>query len=209
MEMRYKQINHARNLFDRATTNLPRVNQFWYKYTYMEEMLGNISGCRQIFERWMQWQPDEQAWNTYIKFELRYKEVDRARNIYERLVDVHPLPKNWLRYARFEEQHVHIDTAREIYERAIQFLGDEYLDEKLYLAFARFEEAQKEHERARAIFKYALEKLPKDKAEEIYKAYTIHEKKYGDRTGIESIISNKRKLKYEEVYKIKFFKYFL
>ena len=131
--------------------------------------------------------------------ELRYKEVDRARDIYERLVDVHPLPKNWLRYARFEEQHVHIDTAREIYERAIQFLGDEYLDEKLYLAFARFEEAQKEHERARAIFKYALEKLPKDKAEEIYKAYTIHEKKYGDRTGIESIISNKRKLKYEEV----------
>lgn len=57
---------------------------------------------------------------------------------------------------------------------------------------------KQKHERARAIFKYALEKLPKEKAEEIYKAYTIHEKKYGDRTGIESIITNKRKLKYEE-----------
>lgn len=144
MEMRYKQINHARNLFDRAITILPRASQFWFKYTYMEEMLGNIAGCRQIFERWMSWHPDEQAWNTYIKFELRYKEDERARLLYERLVEAHPQAKNWLRYAKFEEQHGHIDIAREIYERAIQFLGDEYIDEKLYLAFARFEEHQKE-----------------------------------------------------------------
>ena len=198
MEMRYKQINHARNLFDRATTILPRANQFWYKYTYMEEMLGNIAGCRQIFERWMQWHPDEQSWNTYIKFELRYKEADRARKLYERLVDVHPIPKNWLRYAKFEEQQGQYETVREVYERAIHFLGDDYTDEKLYLAFARFEENQKEHDRARAIYKYALEKLPEEKREEIYKFYSIHEKKYGDRTGIESLITNKRKTKYED-----------
>lgn len=114
------------------------------------------------------------------------------------MVEVHPIPKNWLRYAKFEEQHHQIEQAREIYERAIYFFGDEYLDEKLYLTFARFEEGQKEHDRARAIFKYALDKLPKEKCEEIYKAYTIHEKKYGDRTGIESIITNKRRIKYEE-----------
>ena len=116
------------------------------------------------------------------------------RAIYERLVDTHPIPKNWL---RFEEQHHHNDIAREIYERAIHFLGDDYLDEKLYLSFARFEESQKEHERARAIFKYALDKLPKEKSNNINSAYTIHEKKYGDRKGIETIISDKRKLKYE------------
>ena len=108
------------------------------------------------------------------------------------------MPKNWLRYAKFEEQHHQVEKAREVFERAIYFFGDEYLDERLYLAFARFEEGQKEHDRARAIFKYALDKLPKEKSEEIYKFYTIHEKKYGDRTGIESIITNKRKLKYEE-----------
>ena len=44
MEMRNKQVNHARNLWDRAVTILPRANQFWYKYTYMEEMLNNIPG---------------------------------------------------------------------------------------------------------------------------------------------------------------------
>ena len=43
-----------------------------------------------------------------------------------------------------------------------------------------------------------MEKLPEEKREEIYKAYTIHEKKYGDQSGIESIITNKRKIKYEE-----------
>jgi len=43
--------------------------------------------------------------------------------------------------------------------------------------------------------------MPKEKCQELYKAYTIHEKKYGDRTGIESVIASKRKLQYEEVLK--------
>lgn len=49
-------------------------------------MLGNVAGARQVFERWMEWQPEEQAWHSYINFELRYKEVDRARTIYERYI---------------------------------------------------------------------------------------------------------------------------
>jgi len=57
-----------------------------YKYAYMEEMLGNVAGCRQVFERWMEWEPDEQAWHSYINFELRYKEVDRARQIHEKYI---------------------------------------------------------------------------------------------------------------------------
>lgn len=52
----------------------------------MEEMLGNVAGCRQVFERWMEWEPEEQAWHSYINFELRYKEVEKARSIYERYI---------------------------------------------------------------------------------------------------------------------------
>jgi hypothetical protein len=55
------------------------------------------------------------------------------------------------------------------------------------------------HERVRAIYKYALEKLPKESSQDIYKAFTIHEKKYGDRIGIENIITDKRKKQYNEV----------
>lgn len=201
MEMRNRQVNHARNLWDRAVTILPRANQFWYKYTYMEEMLENIAGARQVFERWMEWEPDEQAWQTYIKFELRYDEIQRARQIYERFVMVHPDVKHWIKYARFEESHGFIKGARDVYERAINFYGDEALDEKLFIAFAKFEEGQREHDRARVIYKYALDHIPKEKTQEIYKAYTIHEKKYGDRSGIEDVIVSKRKYQYEQEVK--------
>uniref|UniRef100_A0A1I8NZM9 Pre-mRNA-splicing factor Syf1/CRNKL1-like C-terminal HAT-repeats domain-containing protein n=1 Tax=Stomoxys calcitrans TaxID=35570 RepID=A0A1I8NZM9_STOCA len=198
MEMKNKQVNHARNLWDRAVTIMPRVNQFWYKYTYMEEMLENVAGARQVFERWMEWQPEEQAWQTYVNFELRYKEIDRARAIYERFVYVHPDVKNWIKFARFEESHGFIHGARRVFERAVEFFGDDYIDERLFIAFARFEEGQKEHDRARVIYKYALDHLPKDKTQELYKAYTIHEKKYGDRAGIEDVIVSKRKFQYEQ-----------
>ncbi|XP_044729166.1 protein crooked neck [Chrysoperla carnea] len=198
MEMRNRQINHARNLWDRAVTILPRANQFWYKYTYMEEMLENVAGARQVFERWMEWQPDEQAWQTYINFELRYKEIDRARAIYERFVITHPDVKHWIKYARFEENHGFINSARNVYERAVHFFGDDYMEEKLFIAFAKFEENQREHDRCRVIYRYALDHLPKDRTHDLYKAYTIHEKKYGDRSGIEDVIVSKRKYQYEQ-----------
>ncbi|KAE8601163.1 hypothetical protein XENTR_v10013561 [Xenopus tropicalis] len=201
MEMKSRQVNHARNIWDRAITTLPRVNQFWYKYTYMEEMLGNVAGTRQVFERWMEWQPEEQAWHSYINFELRYKEVDRARSIYERFVIVHPDVKNWIKYARFEEKHGYIAHARKVYERSVEFFGEDHMDENLYVSFAKFEEHQKEFERVRVIYKYALDRISKQQAQELFKNYTIFEKKYGDRRGIEDIIVNKRRFQYEEEVK--------
>ncbi|NXD14477.1 CRNL1 protein, partial [Nothocercus nigrocapillus] len=224
MEMKNRQVNHARNIWDRAITTLPRVNQFWYKYTYMEEMLGNVAGSRQVFERWMEWQPEEQAWHSYINFELRYKEVDRARTIYERyilskfemsnspvncffninlLVIVHPDVKNWIKYARFEEKHSYFAHARKVYERAVEFFGEEHMDEHLYVAFAKFEENQKEFERVRVIYKYALDRIPKQAAQNLFKNYTIFEKKFGDRRGIEDIIVSKRRFQYEEEVKVR------
>ncbi|GIY46157.1 crooked neck-like protein 1 [Caerostris darwini] len=201
MEMKHRQVNHARNIFDRAVTILPRVNQFWYKYVYMEQMLNRSANARQIFERWMEWQPDEQAWLTYIKFELKYQEIERAREIYERFVMVHPDVKNWIRFAKFEESNSFISRSRSVFERSVEFYGDEYLDEKLFVAFAKFEERQKEYERVRGIYKYALDKIPKEKAQELFKNYTIHEKKHGDRAGIENVIVSRRKYHYEEEVK--------
>merc|ERR1711892_1588126 len=200
-EMRNKQVNHARNLWDRAVTILPRANQFWYKFTYMEEMLNNIPGCRAVFERWMEWEPDEQPWLTYIKFELRYKELDRARMIYEKFVMVHPDVRNWIRFAKFEEGHGFINSARTIFERAVEFFGEEHMDEKLFISFSKFEENQKEHDRARVIYKYALDNMNKEQCAKLYKSYTIHEKKFGERAGIENVILSKRKFQYEEEVK--------
>ncbi|KAF4071009.1 hypothetical protein AMELA_G00279890 [Ameiurus melas] len=138
MEMKNRQVNHARNIWDRAITILPRVNQFWYKYTYMEKMMGTNASCRQVFERWMEWMPEEQAWHTYINFELHNRE-------------------NWIKYARFEDKQGYNEYARKVYERAVEFFGGEYIDENLFVAFAKFEEKQKEFERVRVIYKRGIE----------------------------------------------------
>uniref|UniRef100_A0A915KUN6 Crooked neck protein n=1 Tax=Romanomermis culicivorax TaxID=13658 RepID=A0A915KUN6_ROMCU len=197
-EIRNRQVNHARNIWDRAVSILPRANQFWLKYVYMEETLGNIPGARQIFERWMEWEPGEQAWQTYINFEMRYKELDRARQIWQRFLHIHAETKNWIKYAQFEARNGNPTNARQVYERAVEYFGDEHLEEHLLIAFAKFEEQQKEHERARVIYKYGLDHLAKEKCSEIFKFYTQHEKKYGERSGIESVVISRRKAQYEE-----------
>jgi crooked neck len=56
-----------------------------------------------------------------------------------------------------------------------------------------------QYERARVIYRYALENLPKDKHEEIYKAFTQFEKRHGERRGIETAIVSKRRTQYEQV----------
>lgn len=220
MEQKNRQTQHARNIFDRATTILPRADQFWYKYVYMEETLTNISGCRAVFERWMEWEPNEQAWAAYINFETRYTETERVRLIYERFIVCHPNWKNWQKYAKFEERQGLIENARHIYERSIEFFSagadeDEeadMLDSNLLISFAQYEERQKEHERARVIYKYGLDTMLKGvqteeeknrlatedpKVKLLLDAYTRFEKQYGSRAKIESQITAKRKAEYE------------
>lgn len=150
----------------------------------------------------MEWEPEEQAWLSYIKMELRYKELDHARHIYERFVHVHPEVKNWIRYARFEEQNGYISNSRNVYERAVEFFGEDHMDEKLFISFAKFEEGCREYERARTIYKYSLDRIAKQQAQELFKVYTQFEKKFGDRAGIEDVIISKRKFQYEEEVKV-------
>ena len=199
MEMRNRQVKHARTLFDRATYVLPRVNQFWYKYVYFEELLGNIPYCRDVFERWMKFLPGEQEWQTYINFEMRYKEIDRSREIHSKYLMLYPEPKNWIKFAKFEERHSSPENARQVYELALEFFGNLHSDEQLFIAFAQFEERQHEYDRVKLIYDYALNKLPSDKAPELYENFAAFQKKHGGQQDIENLISHKRKLLYEEI----------
>lgn len=141
---------------------------------------------------------------------------------------VHPEVKNWIKYARFEERHGYIAHSRKVYERAVEFFGEEHVEENLFVAFAKFEETQKEvcrhnkgvgrkyvwwalqpfpfllpqFERVRVIYKYALDRIPKQQAQELFKFYTMFEKKFGDRRGIEDVIVSKRRFQYEEEVKV-------
>ena len=44
--MKYKFVNHARNVYERACKYLPRIDKLWFKYIYMEETLGNYEIVR-------------------------------------------------------------------------------------------------------------------------------------------------------------------
>jgi crooked neck len=200
-EMKTRNINHARNLLDRAVTILPRIDKLWYKYVYMEETLGNIPGTRQVFERWMSWEPAEDAWGAYIKMEKRYGEFDRARSIFERFTIVHPESKNWIKWARFEEESGTSDHVREVFGMAIETMGEDFMDEKLFIAYARYEAKLKEFERARAIYKYALDRMPRSQSANLHKHYTTFEKQYGDQEGVEDVVLSKRRVQYEEQVK--------
>lgn len=201
-EMRNRNINHARNLCDRAVTVMPRVDKFWYKYVYMEETLGNISGTRQVFERWMQWEPDEHAWIAYINMEKRYAEYANCRAIFERFTLVHPEPKTWLQWSKFEQQFGDDDNVREVFTLAIDTLGEEFMDEKIYVAYARFETSLKEYERARVIYKYALDRMARSQSQNLHRDYTTFEKRFGDSEGLDEVIFAKRRVKYEDEIKI-------
>mmetsp|Transcript_25163 Transcript_25163/g.63849 ORF Transcript_25163/g.63849 Transcript_25163/m.63849 type:complete len:671 (+) Transcript_25163:144-2156(+) len=200
MEMKNKFVNHARNLFDRVVQLLPRVDQFWYKYAYMEELLANYAGSRTIYERWMEWEPDDNAWLQYVKFEERCKEIEKARRVMERYVNCRPDQQAFLRLTKFEEKHGNIARCRSGFEKAVELLGNE-LDEKFYIKFAQFEQRQKEMERAQAIYKLALDVLPKGASDELYRAYVSFEKQHGDRDAIEEVVLNKRRYIYEEAIK--------
>jgi crooked neck len=132
----------------------------------MEELLGNYAGARAIFERWMQWEPEEKAWLLYVRFEERCEEVDRARCVFERLLSCRPCQSTFLKYSKFEEKHFNIIKARASFEKAvwnlflirkeayfhcvfykIEVLPENYLDEDFFIKFAQFEERQKEFER--------------------------------------------------------------
>ncbi|XBH93076.1 hypothetical protein VPH35_084077 [Triticum aestivum] len=197
-EMRSRCVNHARNVWDRAVSLLPRVDQLWHKYIHMEELLGAVASARQLFERWMAWRPDIAAWNSYIKFELRYGEVERARAIYERFVAEHPRPDTFVRYAKFEMKHGGAERARRVYEHASELLVDDEDAEVLFVAFAEFEENRPEVERTRAIYKYALDRVPKGKAEDLYRKFLAFEKRCGDREGIDDAIVGKQRFQYED-----------
>jgi crooked neck len=217
-EMRNEFINHARNVLDRAIQILPRVDFLWYKYVYVEEMVGDMPKCRAVFERWMNWMPDDNAWLSYARFETRVGHLDRAEAVMRRYANAYPSARAMLRFAKWAEfEAKNVTLARNVFESCLSELEpEESRQARVFKQFASFEERQGEHERARVIYKHAIKLLKlgedeknltqeerddlsdfeKNKREELYKSYITFEKKHGDREGIENVILTKQRAQY-------------
>ncbi|EEH07975.1 pre-mRNA-splicing factor CLF1 [Histoplasma capsulatum G186AR] len=196
-ELEQKEFRRARSVFERALDVDPTSVVLWIRYIEAEIKTRNINHARNLLDRAVTILPRvDKLWYKY-----RYNEFDRVRAIFERFTVVHPEPKNWIKWARFEEEYGTSDLVREVYGLAIETLGEDFMDEKLFIAYARYEAKLKEFERARAIYKYALDRLPRSKSIALHKAYTTFEKQFGDREGVEDVILSKRRVQYEEQVK--------
>ncbi|KAF4673515.1 NineTeen Complex (NTC) component [Perkinsus olseni] len=204
MEMKHKFVAHARNLFDRVTSLLPRHDQFWYKYAYMEELLMDYAAARKVYERWMQWQPSDNAWLQYIKFELRCHEIERARAIYERYVSQIQTVMSFTRLAKFEERHGNNVRARAGYQTCHDTLKDdlspEGITEDLYIKWAEFEQraARDDPSAAAKVYKLGIDTLPPERTANLRDKYAKYMKQKGTRTDIERLLLEKCRLKYEK-----------
>jgi crooked neck len=196
MEIRHRQFNYAFNILERAVTILPRCDEFWLKYAVLNESLGNIEGSREIFQRWIAWEPAPEAFLAFVEFEARLGEFRRSRSIFERLLMVHPFEASFLRYADFEIKLRQSGRARRIFERALESLG---VMELLVLRFAQFEEQESEIERARCLYQLALKNLGEAGARELLSSYHQFEKRFGSETEIESAIIEKKRLEYQQL----------
>lgn len=197
MEIRHKQFNYARNIYERAITLLPRYDEFWLKYAQLEISLSNFENARKIFQRWLAWEPPAHAFLTFVEFETKIKEYSRARSVFERLLIIHPFPESYLRYADFEIKLHQPGRARNIFERGLNIFGEKNLDEQFLIKFAEFEESQNEIDRARAIYKLGLSKLPETSSHDIYPAYLQFEKRFGGNTQIEDAVIDKKRAQYK------------
>jgi crooked neck len=200
MEMKAKFVNHARNIWDRVVALLPRMDVFWYKYTYMEELVGASEAARQVFERWMKWEPDDNAWGSYIKFEQRQEQTGRCRGIFERYIVCHPTARAYLKYAKFEEKQFQKALARTVFERSLAELHDEEKSDKLLIQFARFEERCKEVDRARIIYQHAIAHCEANDIDtkDLKTEFLSFEKRNGSKSEIDEAILRNRRQQYEK-----------
>ena len=105
--------------------------------------------AREIFERFLQCQPEVSAWIRYAKFEMTNGEIVRARNCYERAVDKladdEEAEQLFVALAEFEEKHKEIERARCIYKFALDHIPKGRVED-LYRKFMAFEKQYGERE---------------------------------------------------------------
>lgn len=147
---------------------LARIEHCREKYAFMEENLGNVAGARQIYERWMKWEPDFNAWMAYIKLEVRYVRLvarcarrcrccDACTSCAHHLHS--PCPHCAVR------RHKNIERARSIFER----FRKSHAEVRTYVKWARFETKHGNREGARQVYARALEELGEDaNSEELF-----------------------------------------
>ncbi|XP_071919048.1 uncharacterized protein [Coffea arabica] len=166
-EIRQLNLQGARLTLGAAIGKAPK-DKIFKKYIEIELQLGNIDRCRTLYEKYLEWSPENcYAWSKYAELERSLAETERARSIFELAIDQPALDMPellWKAYIDFEISEGEFERTRALYERLLN--RTKHL--KVWLSYAKFETSameeveedleQKEKciQRARGVFERAL-----------------------------------------------------
>ncbi|CAM8955686.1 unnamed protein product [Rhodiola kirilowii] len=139
-EIRQSNLRAARLLLGNAIGKAPK-DKLFKKYIEIELQLGKIDRCRKLYEKYLEWSPENcYAWSQYAELERSLAETGRARAIFE-LAIARPsldMPELlWKAYIDFEISERNFDRTRELYERLL----DRTKHLKVWLKYTKFEES--------------------------------------------------------------------
>eukprot|EP01132_Coremiostelium_polycephalum_P004537 gene4537-5653_t len=144
----------------------PKNYDIWFDYTKLEELNGEISKAREVYERSIANLPptnEKKHWKRYIYLWINYalfeeliaKDINRTRQVYSECIKLIPhkafsFSKIWIMYANFEIRQLDLDKARSILGNAIGHnpkpkVFDSYI--KLEIELANFDRVRKLYEK--------------------------------------------------------------
>ncbi|KAA8530062.1 hypothetical protein F0562_004771 [Nyssa sinensis] len=137
-EIRQLNLKGARQILGNAIGRAPK-HKIFKKYIEIELQLGNIDRCRKLYEKYLEWSPENcYAWSKYAQLERSLSENQRARGIYELAIAQPTLDMPellWKSCIDFEISQHEFERSRELYERLL----DRTKHLKVWISYAKFE----------------------------------------------------------------------
>jgi len=151
LEVRQGQLTAARKILGNAIGRCPKQKLF-REYIQLELQLGEVSRCRELYHKYLQWAPDNcTAWTAYAELEASLGELDRCRGIFELAVNQTALdmPETlWKAYIDFEIEQGELERTRNLYRALLERTSHV----KVWISFARFEHDHTGLEGAAAVY---------------------------------------------------------
>ncbi|KAL0408074.1 UNVERIFIED_CONTAM: Crooked neck-like protein 1 [Sesamum radiatum] len=137
-EIRQLNIDRARRILGSAIGMAPK-DKIFKKYIEIELQLGNIERCRKLYEKYLEWSPENcYAWSKFAELERSLAETERARALFELAIDQPALDMPellWKAYIDFEISEAEYERTRALYERLL----DRTKHLKVWISYAKFE----------------------------------------------------------------------
>ena len=182
MELRYKEIDRARYIYERFIQTHPEVKN-WIRYARFEEQNGFLSNARNVFERASEFfgeeHMDEKLYVAFAKFEEGCREYDRARTIYKYALE--HIPKQeaqelFKSYTQFEKKYgdragiedVIISKRKFQYEQEVKANPMNY---DAWFDYIRLMEAEGSQDMTREVYERAIANVPPSQEKRFWRRY--------------------------------------